>query len=157
MADLRPATPEDADAIGDVWFAAWKDGHLGLVPEELVRVRTPESFRERAAGKVPGATVAEVEGGIAGFIVVADDEVEQVFVAAEHRGSGIAAKLLTAAEEQLSASGHETAWLAVVPGNARARAFYEREGWRDDGALEYEAAGPDGPIAVPTRRYVKGL
>lgn len=157
MADLRPAAPDDTDAIGDVWFAAWKDGHLGLVPEELARVRTQESFRERAAGKVSGATVAEVDGAIAGFVVVADDEVEQVFVAAEHRGSGIAAELLAAAEEGLRASGHETAWLAVVPGNARARAFYEREGWHDDGPLDYEAAGPDGPIPVPTRRYVKRL
>lgn len=155
MLDLRPATADDAEAIGAVWFHAWRDGHLGLVPEELARIRTEESFRERAAEKVADAVVAVAEGEVAGFVVVADDEVEQVFVAAEHRGTGMAARLLAAAEEQVRLNGHETAWLAVVPGNGRARAFYEREGWRDDGPLEYSAAGPDGPIAVPTRRYVK--
>jgi hypothetical protein len=43
------------------------------------------------------------------------------------------------------------AWLAVVPGNARARRFYERSGWADDGGFDYVA----GEITVPCRRYVK--
>jgi hypothetical protein len=45
------------------------------------------------------------------------------------------------------------AWLAVVTGNARARRFYERSGWADDGELDYVADG----VAVPCRRYVKRL
>jgi hypothetical protein len=36
-------------------------------------------------------------------------------------------------ERQDRANGHRKAWLAVVAGNARARAFYERAGWVDEG------------------------
>ena len=40
-----------------------------------------------------------------------------------------------------------------MAGNARARRFYEREGWRDEGHVDYAAEGPDGPIVVSTRLY----
>ena len=44
-----------------------------------------------------------------------------------------------------------------MTGNARARRFYEREGWRDEGDVDNPVDGPDGPIAVPCRLYVKDL
>ena len=154
---LRAATADDAGGIAEVWFRGWRDGHLGLVPEELVRVRTQESFLPRAAERVGTTTIAVVDGAVAGFVTVVDDEVEQVFVSGEHRGTGVAGRLLAAAEERVRANGHDRAWLAVVPGNARARAFYEREGWSDEGPFDYTADGPDGPIPVPCRRYTKPL
>ena len=154
---IRAATADDAEAIAEVWYRGWRDGHLGLVPEELVRVRTEASFYPRAAERVGDTTVAVVDGAVAGFVTVVDDEAEQVFVAAGHRGTGIAGRLLAEAEARVRANGHRRAWLAVVAGNARARAFYEREGWHDAGPFDYSAEGPDGPIAVPCRRYVKSL
>jgi GNAT superfamily N-acetyltransferase len=89
--------------------------------------------------------------------MVVGDEVEQVYVAAGHRGTGVAATLIREAEAQVRANGHDTAWLAVVAGNTRARAFYERAGWVDEGPFDYAAAAEDGPIAVPCRRYTKAL
>ena len=154
---LRPASPDDAARVAEIWSRGWRDGHLGLVPEELVRVRTETSFRERAAARVGDTTVAVVDGAVAGFVMVVGDEVEQVYVAGGHRGTGVAGLLLAEAERQVRANGHERAWLAVVPGNARARAFYEREGWRDEGPLGYTAPGVDRSIAVPCRRYAKRL
>jgi hypothetical protein len=44
-------------------------------------------------------------------------------------------------------------WLAVVAGNARARRFYERNGWRDAGAIDYAAEIRGGTLPVPCRRY----
>jgi GNAT superfamily N-acetyltransferase len=127
------------------------------VPEELVAVRTKESFRMRAAEHVEDTIVADVGGSVAGFTMIVDDEVEQVYVAAAHRGSGVADALLADAEARIRAAGHSRAWLAVVAGNARARRFYERRGWADDGPLIYPAEGPNGPIDVPTHRYVKDV
>jgi hypothetical protein len=54
-------------------------------------------------------------------------------------------------------AGHARAWLAVATGNARARRFYERSGWTDDGAFDYPAATEAGPIPVPCHRYVKDV
>ena len=75
----------------------------------------------------------------------------------EARGTGVARLLLAAAERAVRRAGHRTACLGVVVGNARARRFYEREGWRDAGDVDHTVTGPDGPIAVPTRLYLKDL
>jgi GNAT superfamily N-acetyltransferase len=154
---LRPAEPQDATAIAEIWWRGWQDGHLGHVPDELVLVRTEESFRQRATERVGEITVAVVDGEVAGFVLVADDEVEQVYVSAAHRGTGVSRLLLEEGERQVRENGHSTAWLAVVAGNARARAFYAKAGWRDEGSFMYEAASEDGPIAVPCHRYAKDI
>jgi len=154
---LRRATPEDAIAVADIWHLGWEDGHLGFVPQELTEARTEDSFRTRAAGRVGDTTVAIVDGAVAGFVMVVDDEVEQVYVSALHRGTGVAAVLMREAERQVRANGHTKAWLAVLPSNGRARAFYERAGWVDEGPFDYAAATAGAPIAVLCRRYRKLL
>jgi ribosomal protein S18 acetylase RimI-like enzyme len=154
---LRPARAADSDEIAEIWHLGWQDGHLGLVPQELVDVRTEASFRTRASERISDTTVAIVDGAVAGFVMVVDDEVEQVYVAAAHRGTGVANALMGEAERQVKANGHGKAWLAVVTGNARARAFYERAGWVDEGPFDYAAATEAGSIAVPCRRYTKLL
>jgi ribosomal protein S18 acetylase RimI-like enzyme len=157
MIGLRQGTPEDADEIAAIWHSGWRDGHLDRVPQELTGTRTDESFRARAAERAGEMTVAFVDGAVVGFVLVVDDEVEQLYVSSSQRGKGIADALMAEAERRIKANGYARAWLAVVPGNARARAFYERAGWRDEGAFDYEAAAEGGPIAVPCRRYVKDL
>ena len=155
---IRAAAPGDAAAVAEIWREGWRDGHLGHVPDELVAVRTDESFRARAADRVGDTTVAVVDGQVAGFVMVVGDEVEQVYVSSAHRGRGVADALLAEAERQVRETGSGAAWLAVVAGNSRARAFYERLGWRDDGAFDYVAAVEDGStVAVPCRRYVKAV
>src|SRR5262245_37162704 len=152
---VRPADPSDSSVVAEIWRSGWPDGHLGNVPEKLVEVRTPEDFDRRASEAIGRATVAVVGDDVAGFVMVSGDEVEQVYVSAAHRGSGVAGVLLTEAERQVRAGGHGTAWLAVVAGNARASRFYERSGWIDDGTFDYPAPHEDGPIPVPCHRYVK--
>jgi predicted cupin superfamily sugar epimerase/GNAT superfamily N-acetyltransferase len=153
--ELRPARPDEAESIARIWDSGWHDGHDGHVPDELTAVRTPESFRTRAVARIPQTTVALVGGELAGFVVVHDDELEQVYVDSAHRGSGVAPALLAAGLRQVAVAGHDQAWLAVATGNSRARRFYEREGWSDDGLFDYAAEGPDGPIVVPNQRMVR--
>ena len=157
VVELRSAAPEDANALAEIWRLGWRDAHEGLVPHELVTARTDESFRTRAADRVPDTTVATVGGAVAGFIMVVGSEVEQVYVSADHRGTGVAQALMAEAERQVRANGHGRAWLAVVAGNARARAFYERSGWSDDGPFDYAAASEGGTIVVPCHRYTKAV
>lgn len=154
---LRPARPEDARAVADIWRRGWRDGHLGHVPAELVAARTPASFDARAADRVGDTVVAVVDGVVAGFVMVVEDEVEQVYVGSTHRGSAVAGALLAEAERLVRDGGHPQAWLAVVAGNARARRFYERNGWVDEGRFDHGAEGPDGTIHIPAHRYVKQL
>ncbi|UMP00528.1 N-acetyltransferase [Amycolatopsis sp. EV170708-02-1] len=154
---IRPATAADADAVAKIWYHGWQDGHLGNVPDSLVRIRTRDSFWTRAADRVGDTTVAVSGGEVAGFVMVVGDEVEQVYVSSDHRGSGVAGALLAEAERLVREGGHARAWLAVAPGNARARRFYERCGWADEGEFDNRVLGPDGVVSVPCRRYVKAV
>ncbi|MDX8035895.1 GNAT family N-acetyltransferase [Lentzea sp. BCCO 10_0856] len=153
--ELRPATPEDAPAVARIWYPGWCDAHLGNVPQQLVDLRQEETFESRALEHVEHTTVAIVNGEVAGFVMVLGDEVEQVYVSAAHRGSGVASALLAAAEQRVASNGRSVAWLAVVAGNVRARRFYERQGWTDEGLFDHQAPHPDGPVPVPAHRYTK--
>jgi GNAT superfamily N-acetyltransferase len=150
---LRAAAVADAESVAAIWYAGWKEAHLGNVPGELVAARTEESFHARARERVPDTTVAVVRGEVAGFVMVEGDEVDQVYVAVEHRGAGVAGPLLDAARQRVRDGGFDTAWLAVVAANERARRFYARRGWVDRGLFDHTAPGPDGPITVPAHRY----
>jgi ribosomal protein S18 acetylase RimI-like enzyme len=153
---LRAAGPDDIDAIAAVWHAGWPDGHLGHVPEQLAQHRQLDDFRRRVPDRLAGTVVATIDDRVVGFVMAHDDEVEQVYVAAEARGRGVADALLRRGQELVSTNGFGRAWLAVATGNARARAFYERMGWTDAGPIEYAAQTATGSIAVPCHRYESG-
>lgn len=156
---LRPATRHDRDAIVRIWATGWRDAHEGHVPAELTAARPPASFRAHFAERIDRTTVLEVDGDVAGFVTVVDDEVEQLYLDRDWRGSGVANLLLAEAERRVADADYDRAWLAVVAGNTRARRFYHRAGWRDDGEAVYAAfAGSGGsPVSVLVRRYVKDL
>ena len=151
---LRAATPDDIETLAVVWHAGWRDGHIGHVPDAILPHRHLEDFRRRVPPRIPDTTVATIEGQIVGFVTVIEDEVEQVYVAAAARGTGVADALLRHGE-QVVARRFDVAWLSVVAGNARARRFYERSGWHDAGPIEYQAEIAGGTIPVTCRRYEK--
>ncbi len=150
---IRKATADDVEAVARIWHSGWRDGHLGHVPIELVQHRQIHQFVVRTRERIDHTWVAHAREAVAGFVVVKDDEVEQLYVDRPARGSGVAAALLRKGEDEIRRAGHRRAWLAVVAGNARARAFYAREGWRDAGDLTYLAETEAGPFPVPTHRY----
>ena len=155
--ELRPARPDDMATVADIWHRAWHVAHPGHVPEGLTHGRTRAAFRERTPRRVADTTVAEVDGELVGFTMVAGDEVEQVFVDPNRHGTGVAGPLLAAAERRVADAGHDVAWLAVVVGNARARRFYEKHGWTDAGDLPYEVSAGGTTYVSPCRRYEKRL
>jgi GNAT superfamily N-acetyltransferase len=59
--------------------------------------------------------------------------ISNLFVRRDHWGAGLAADLHRAAVEAASARGFTELRLFVAAGQARARRFYEREGWRQAG------------------------
>ena len=63
----------------------------------------------------------------------------QLFVRPPWWGSGLATRLNRLAVEEAACQGYGSMRLFTPAGNARARAFYEREGWGTDGVAVYEA------------------
>ncbi|MFC9558537.1 GNAT family N-acetyltransferase [Agromyces sp. NPDC056965] len=151
--ELRPATASDAGDIARIWREGWLDAHLGHVPRELVEARTADSFAARAAGAIASTIVATRADAVAGFVMIVEDQVDQLYLDRSARGGGVGAALLGEAERRVIASGHAHAWLAVASGNAPARRFYERQGWIDDGPFVHGAPVSGGVIDVDCHRF----
>ena len=154
---VRPAEEADLERLTGLWHDAWRDAHLNIVPAELARLRTIDSFRDRLRAALPNVRVVGRPGAPVGFYIVKDDELYQLFVAADARGSGVAAALIADAETRLATNGVEAAWLACAIGNDRAARFYEKSGWRRVGTMVNLAETGDGTFALETWRYEKVL
>jgi len=155
--DVRAAEEVEIDHLAKIWYDGWHEAHAQIVPAELTRLRTLESFRQRLQTALPNVRVAGPSCSPAGFCIVRDAELYQLFVSAESRGSGVAAALIADAEARLSESGVETAWLACAIGNERAARFYEKCGWQRVGTMVNHAETANGTFPLEVWRYEKSL
>ena len=153
--NVRAAEPSEIDHLAQLWFDGWQDAHLEILPAELRRFRTLESFRERLYAALPNVRVAGPPGAPAGFSIVKGDELYQLYVSSAARGTGVAAALIADAEACIAQSGVEVAWLACAIGNARAERFYEKHGWKRIGAVVSQLETPEGIFPLEVWRYEK--
>jgi ribosomal protein S18 acetylase RimI-like enzyme len=117
--------PADHPALADLWYDSWMS--IGIANEtdldrEGVRARF---YRETAHWML---FAAKTGGEVAGLLALlpAEDRIDQIFVHPDRKGQGIGLALLAEARRRMPRrivlTTHET--------NTRARAFYEREGFR---------------------------
>lgn len=154
---VRNAEPREIDCLARIWHDTWHEVQARIVPAELARVRTLESFRTRLGEALPNLRVVGAPGEPLGFCIVRADELYQLFVAASARGSGAADALLADGESRLATSGVKKAWLACAIGNERAARFYEKSGWFRAGKMINESVTPTGSYPLEVWRYEKEL
>ena len=154
---IRDALAGEIDELARIWYDAWQDGHRAVVPPELARVRTLDSFRERLRPAIATVRVAGPPGTPSGFCMIKGEELYQLFVTRDARGTGVAAALLADGEARLAASGVTTAWLACAIGNERAARFYEKSGWLRTGIITSRLDTIEGTFLLDVWRYEKTL
>lgn len=155
--DARNAEEYEVDHLAKLWYQGWLDAHEQIVPAELKRIRTPESFGPRLKALLPSVRVVGPIGAPLGFHILKDDELYQLYVSAEARGAGVAAALIADAENLLAERGHETGWLACAIGNDRAARFYEKSGWRRAGNMINQLETESEVFDLEVWRYEKSL
>lgn len=157
MTNIRNSEQSEIDSLAQLWFDGWQDAHAEILPAELKRLRTLESFRERLEDLLPNTRVAGNIGLPLGFCITKDDELYQLYVSSSARGTGIAAALVADAEDRLRQKNIKTVWLACAIGNERAARFYERSGWHLVGNMTNHLETPEGEFLLEVWRYEKSL
>lgn len=155
--ELRPFGPIHLDRVVDIWTNGWREAHAAIVPPDLARLRTRDSFRQRTLDNASGTRLILSNGTVLGFSMVKDDELYQLYVAPEGRGSGAACVLIEDAERHIRANGHSTAWLACTVGNHRAARFYERSDWTNTGVRSVDLDTSNGAFPLDVWRFEKPL
>ena len=141
---LRAAQPDDAEALAANVMEAF-EGYRSFAPEGWEpppAERELFHIRDRLADPGTVCVVAEVAGGIAGHVGFFDAALArrpererglahfwQLFVRPGHQGTGVASALMRAAVDAGRERGFLTMRLFTPALQARARRFYEREGW----------------------------
>jgi GNAT superfamily N-acetyltransferase len=150
---VRPARLADAEAVVRVHEEASAHEFLELVGRSFDEVfpleeRLGECRRSLAEPAESGQTLVAARGGeIVGMAVwrlrgVTDGELSDLHVVPAEWGAGTGRALLQAAVDGLLRAGAVDMCLWVGEANARARRFYEREGWRFDGTARASELGP---------------
>jgi GNAT superfamily N-acetyltransferase len=142
---IRPATPRDREWILPLAPRLHDFGPPPLRLRDVMDRAVVASIDGALTGAAPGAVVLVAEsadGSPLGFIHLhgARDfftgeehgHVSDIVVRAEAEGRGVGQRLMTAAEDWARERGYRLLSLHVFEGNARARAFYERLGYRAD-------------------------
>jgi GNAT superfamily N-acetyltransferase len=156
---LHPRIPHESEIgrLAGIWYDGWQDAHAAILPDELRRDRTRESFERRLAAALPDVRVVGEPGEPVGLCLIQHDELYQLYVAAGARGTGTARALVDDAEHRLARAGVEVAWLACAIGNHRAARFYEKCGWGLAGTVTLELETGDGLFPLQVWRYEKRL
>jgi len=154
---VRDADPGDVVRLTRIWYEGWHEAHARIVPPDLTRLRTWESFRLRLLQILPGVRVIDSGDQAVGFCITRGEELYQLYLSPQSRGSGAAVALIMDAERRLQTRGVKTAWLACAIGNDRAARFYQRNGWQRVGTMINQADTDTGTFPLEVWRYEKPL
>jgi GNAT superfamily N-acetyltransferase len=116
-----------------------------LYPFPLEAVRT--RWAEAAEDPELTVLVAEVDGALAALAGCRAEWLDGLYVRPEHWGRGLGRKLHDEVLHRLRAGGSSKCQLWVLEDNDRARRFYERLGWRQNGDTRVVPFPPN-PIDV---------
>lgn len=157
MNDIRPAEPADLAPLARLWYAGWHEAHAAIVPADLTAQRTEASFLNRLENLGDALRTAGPVGKPLGFCAIKGDELYQLFVSPDARGTGLARDLLTDGEARLAARGVARACLLCADGNDRAARFYARAGWTNLGLRRESVDTASGPFFFEVLRFEKDL
>jgi GNAT superfamily N-acetyltransferase len=154
---VRRAVAADMVPLAALWHATWHEAHAAIVPAALTAMRSRDSFAARLAQAGDRLRVAGPDGAPLGLCITRDNRVDQVYVAAVGRGTGLAAALLADGADRLRAASIAVAELDCAEGNARAAQFYARQGWQRRGVELATVETADGPFPLRVIVFEKRL
>ncbi|MFL5122498.1 MAG: GNAT family N-acetyltransferase [Microvirga sp.] len=144
---IRPARPDEYDAIALLWMNSWASTRLEQPSKSLL-----EKLRARISSEIAkgwSLFVADDNGTIAAMLAlhVPAFYLDMLFVGPEYQGQNLGRRLLAFTREQLP----NEIWLRCVRENEKAWRWYEREGF----VLEKEVIEPMTGFVMKYYRWKK--
>lgn len=165
---MREMVYADCDRVAEIRVGGWRTAYRGLMPQPyldgLSVAEDAERRRERFGRGEVVNLIAERDGIAVGWAChgpyregdspTEDAELYAIYVDPARYGGGIGQALLEESIRRCTAAARPRMLLWVLKENAGARRFYERAGFRPDGAEEpFEVDG----VPVPEVRYAREL
>lgn len=154
---IRAPLPEETEALAQLWHTGWFDAHEAIVPDALIEHRTLDSFRQRLAKHLSVTRVVGPANNPLGFSMILGDELYQMYVSEQARGTGVAAALMADCEEKFIKQNIPLVWLSCTIGNHRAARFYEKCGWNNVGTETHQLETLAETFPLKVWRFEKSL
>lgn len=123
----------------EVWESSVKATHLFLSEEEIENIK---NYVPQAIQEIPYLIIAVNEHQVpVGFMGIAEQHLEMLFISDEERGKGLGRELLTFGIEKYSVND-----LAVNEQSPLAKGFYEYMGFKVYKRTEYDEQGNPYPL-----------
>ncbi|WP_030711850.1 GNAT family N-acetyltransferase [Streptomyces sp. NRRL F-2580] len=171
MVHVREMDAADIEAVSTIRVRGWQAAYAGIVPRTYLDAMTVEAdarMRRRWFSQPHRESidlVAHGEHGPVGWVCFGPcrspipgprrvAEVYALYVSPDLIGQGIGRRLLGEAHSRMESQGFGTSALWVLRDNRPARDFYERAGYRADGATQEDAYDE---VTLTELRYRRGL
>jgi GNAT superfamily N-acetyltransferase len=122
---IRPAVRTDAEAMARMH---WLSANTAYGRNDPLQRRLAAAERIFDEDETRPFLAEGDDGAVIGILTIGVDELYAIYVHPQHWGTGVGRALLERAEEEL-AETCDVAVLTCMVENARARRFYERNGW----------------------------
>jgi GNAT superfamily N-acetyltransferase len=140
---ILPAVPEDIDALLPMVEEYWLFENIEGFDPARMRALLARVLEDASLGR---AWIARVYGEPAGYLLAVyvfsleyqglTAEIDEFFVVPQHRGLGIGASMLAAAEAQFRLEECTNVSLQLGRSNEAARRFYRQHGFEDRDGYE---------------------
>lgn len=155
--DIRPCTPDDAEALALVGQATFLETYAAVLPgadilvhcaREHGQARYAQWLAQPVDYRFWGACVAG-RGAMVGYVMLSppdlpvptrddDLEIKRIYLLSRFQGGGVGARLMGVALDAAKVSGARRVLLGVYGENASAIAFYARQGFTEAGVRKFQ-------------------
>ena len=153
---------DDFDAISRIYALSWKAAYKNIVPQDYLDALSETRLSERLRNNHSGSFVMIHNGeyiGTSSVCAARDEkisgwgEIISIYLLPEYYGKGFGKPLLENSISALSEMGYDKIYLWTLEENARARKFYEKNGFILSDKKLINVGNKD----LPEVRYIRSI
>lgn len=142
--ELRERPPKLLRQLLEIWESSVRATHLFLSDGEIENIK---QYVPQALKSVPNLIIAENQNGRPiGFMGIAEQKLEMLFIADSERGKGVGKRLL-----QYGIDNYSVNELAVNEQNPLAKGFYKHMGFKVSKRTDIDEQGAPYPLLYMKR------